>query len=697
MKRIFTSVIALLILCTACGSTPDQTAEVSEENTESVTAVAQKPVNITTEKITTAEEVEPIITETEINLVEKVPIGNSGKELNIYIYDYSFSYYIEEYYLKDTPLPEGVEVNFHPFAGEVQGAFDSWINGNVSDDDYPDLFLLPAEVLGGYLYTDFAVPISELGITESDTADQFEFTKKLTSDDDGVQRGVMYELAPEVFIYRKSIARNVLGTDDPEKIAEYVKNFTVFEETAKLLQANGCYILGSHEEAFRAYTQPNDVPIFDEDGYFVLSDSWGDWAKETEKYVHAYYTNNAYQFNTSWYESIRSDNVLGFIGPSWYSDKIYNVSEDIGDWAACPGPAATYWKGSILFAANGTDNADIVADIMRTFTVDKETLKEIASSHHIVTNTVSGMTELAGETVKTQLFGDFNPFGAYTEVAENISKQNKNLRCPYAPYEYLTEIFNDEMQFFIVGLSTYKDCVVNYKNAAYEKVPVVAEADGRVIYLTYKTEDNLSETEIEEIKENIRLRLDAADCPVNYDMDYDDSILTVELLNPESAKSAAQIAEALANSPVFAIRMGGRFERKHGKVPEDMFDKIICDNADIESVEAVDYEDPYTPGNFEWGVALTFTEEGAEKFAEAVGFSLSEEMQRIRYEFEYSFWIDDNIIAETGYVIFISDRTLRIDQVTGYFYATELADKFNAALNPVNLELLEMTYDKYVY
>jgi hypothetical protein len=696
MKRFLSSVFALLILCTACG----KTSEISAENTEAVTVFTEtvsKTNAATTGIITNAYESEAITPETEINLVEKVPVSNSGKVLNIYIYDYSFSNYVEEYYLKDNPLPEGVEVNFHPFAGDVQGAFDSWIKGNVSDDGYPDLFLLPAEVLGGYLYTDFAVPISELGITESDTADQFEFTKKLTSDDNGVQRGVMYELAPDVFIYRKSIAQKVLGTDDPEKIAEYVKDFSAFEKTAEILQANDCFILGSHEEAFRAYSQPSDVPIFDEDGYFVLSDTWGDWAKETERFVHAYYTKNAYQFNTTWDESINSDNVLGFIGPSWYTDEISFVSEDLTDWAACPGPAATYWKGSILFAANGTDNADIVADIMRTFTSDKETLKEIASSHHIVTNTVSGMTELAGETVKTKLFGDFNPYGAYTEVAKNISKQNKNLRCPYAPYEDLTELFSDEMEYFIIGLSTYKDRVVDYFNSAYEQFPIVAEADGRVIYLTYKTEDNLSETEIEEIKENIRLRLDVADFAFNYDIEYKDNVLTVELLNPESAKSAAQIAEALAESPVFAIRMGGRFERNHGKVPDDMFEKIICDNADIESVEIVDYENPYTPGNFEWGVALTFTEEGAEKFAEAVGFTLSEEMQRVKTEFEYSFWIDDNIIVETGYVIFISDRTLRIDQVTGYIYATKLADKINAALNPAKLELLEMTYDTLVY
>ena len=46
--------------------------------------------------------------------------------------------------------------------------------------------------------------------------------------------------------------------------------------------------------------------------------------------------------------------------------------EGFGDWSICEGPDAWYWGGTWIAGARGTDNASLVADIMRKLTCNKE-------------------------------------------------------------------------------------------------------------------------------------------------------------------------------------------------------------------------------------------------------------------------------------------------------------------------------------
>jgi hypothetical protein len=54
-----------------------------------------------------------------------------------------------------------------------------------------------------------------------------------------------------------------------------------------------------------------------------------------------------------------------------------------GDYAVCEGPQNYYWGGSWICAATGTDNVDIVRDLMKTLTCDAATMKKITEDTEI--------------------------------------------------------------------------------------------------------------------------------------------------------------------------------------------------------------------------------------------------------------------------------------------------------------------------
>ena len=63
--------------------------------------------------------------------------------------------------------------------------------------------------------------INEIGLTEADLSNQYQYTKDIASVD-GKLKAVSWQATPGLFAYRRSIAKKVLGTDDPEAVQEKV-------------------------------------------------------------------------------------------------------------------------------------------------------------------------------------------------------------------------------------------------------------------------------------------------------------------------------------------------------------------------------------------------------------------------------------------------------------------------------------------
>lgn len=82
------------------------------------------------------------------------------------------------------------------------------------------------------------MPLTDLGIDpDKDLADQYDFTKTTASDADGVQRGSTWQCCPGLLVYRRDIAKDVFGTDDPEEVGKKMKDWNTAKATAEELKA----------------------------------------------------------------------------------------------------------------------------------------------------------------------------------------------------------------------------------------------------------------------------------------------------------------------------------------------------------------------------------------------------------------------------------------------------------------------------
>jgi hypothetical protein len=467
---------AIVLAFSACNVRPQTVTEatVSETTATEETTVPTETTTAAPTETTAAVEI-PI-----------VPVSDSGRVFNIYTINNEFQTIINDYYFRTNIKPAELSVNFIIGPENDVGygrklEADILANATAESSKKVDLFTMGVSYSNVFADTKYAVPVSQLGITENELSDQFPYFKTLSSDASGVQMGIGYQNCAELVIYRKSIARAVLGTDNPDSVSGYLDTFAKFDETAKKMKTAGYTMLGSYNEFFRMYIQSADSGITVSGTDITIPKAWKDWADSAKSYADNGYALKCVQWEEEWCHGMEKDSkVFSYIGPRWQSEYNVAVFTDIkDDWDYCFGPAYSYWGGSVVFAANGTDNASFAADIMRFLATDKAGLKKLATDSFMPPNSMSVSAELGDRTMPSELGASrYYPVTRIAEAAKKIDIKS------VSKYNYLSETFEASMADYIEGNITYEQALENFNknaldliNGTYEPTPPIPDGE----------------------------------------------------------------------------------------------------------------------------------------------------------------------------------------------------------------------------
>ena len=387
-----------------------------------------------------------------------------GKVINIYSWNDEFRTRVEAVYpeVKETSkdgtityLKDGTEIHWvvNPNQdGVYQQKLDEALSkqADAAADDKIDMFLSETDYV--FKYTDkdadVAMPLKDLGIDcDKEFADQFDFTRKTASDSDGIQRGSTWQCCPGLLVYRRDIAKDVFGTDDPEAIGEKTKDWDTLKATAAELKAKGYYTLSSYADTFRLYGNSID-------------NSWVQPGAD-EVVVDKKITN--------WVDDSKESKVFAFLFPAWGIDFTLAPNWDgaEGSWAVTTPPQEYNWGGSYIHAATGTDNPKHVKDIILALTANKDNLLKISKDYSDFTNTKSGMKEAAkDDSFASDFLGGQNPFAYFEPVAENIKI------APLSAYDQgCVELIQNASSDYLQGKVDYDKAKKNFETAIKERYP----------------------------------------------------------------------------------------------------------------------------------------------------------------------------------------------------------------------------------
>ena len=297
------------------------------------------------------------------------------------------------------------------------------------------------------------------------------------ADQNGVQRGSTWQCCPGLLVYRRDIAKDVFGTDDPAAVGEKVKDWDTLKATAAELKAKGYYTFASYADTFRLYGNSISEPWVTAGETTVKVDPQiMNWIKDSKEWLDAGYFDKTVkgQWNDDWNKSMSSSSkVFAFLLPAWGIDFTLNPNWDgeTGAWGVTNPPQEYNWGGSYIHAATGTDNPQHVKDIILALTANKDNLIKISRDYLDFTNTVSGMQEAATDaSFASDFLGGQNAYEYFAPVAENIQI------APLSSYDQgCVELIQNAFSDYFQGNVDYDRAKSNFETAIKERYPDITE------------------------------------------------------------------------------------------------------------------------------------------------------------------------------------------------------------------------------
>ncbi|MCF0106853.1 MAG: carbohydrate ABC transporter substrate-binding protein [Holdemanella sp.] len=406
--------------------------------------------------------------------------GEEGKVFNIYAWNEEFKGFFEKYY----KVPEGVEVKWTIVPsdnGAYQEALDAALTNqaNAKDDEKVDMFLAEADYILKYTNADVTQDIKALGVT--DFSNTYQYTVEAASDSNGTVKGVSFQCCPSALIYRRSIAKDVLGTDDPAQVQEALNSWEKFDAVAQQAKDKGYLMTPSYAETYRVFSNNVSSPWVDADKNLQMDPQITAWMDQAENYVKNEYTLTEGIWDAGKNEQMGKDGkAMCFFGPAWYFNFCMGPAHDektgtIGDWAICEGPQAHFWGGTWLLAPTGTDNPTMLADVMNTFINDEEVCKNLIVNEAQFTNNQKVNNEVAADAnYKSDFLGGQNDVAIFAELAKNIKFQNVTIYD-----QYMNEGLQTNYVEFLKGTVSKEKALDNFYKYINEKIPGIKTPESK--------------------------------------------------------------------------------------------------------------------------------------------------------------------------------------------------------------------------
>ncbi len=281
---------------------------------------------------------------------------------------------------------------------EYQPALDEMLKG----DDAPDIYGLEAAFVLKYTQGDaagFAATYDDLGIDVTAKAAEAKIATYAqevgTRPADSKIVALPYQATGGCFIYRRSLAKDTWGTDDPATISQKIgggsQTWDQFWVAAEELKAKGYGIISGDGDIWHAIENSSDSAWI-VDGKLNIDPKREALLDVSKKLKDNDYHNETQDWTDAWYADMKGEGpkqIFGFFGPAWLINYTMgeNCGDDLntaeregtfGDWAVTDSPVGFCWGGTYIASAKGAvdnmskEKKEVVADIVKWITLDTD-------------------------------------------------------------------------------------------------------------------------------------------------------------------------------------------------------------------------------------------------------------------------------------------------------------------------------------
>jgi Leucine-rich repeat (LRR) protein len=321
--------------------------------------------------------VSPPIDQTDIATdqeTERIP-DDGIRHINIYTVNRELPQIITQYAKEHWDFPYSLNCYTDEMVYSSNDIINISADKLVNEPSSIDLYCVPAharEFIKGEL-SDYACTYKELGI-DVDAALEKADIPQYAVDDGSNPEGELIALpflsTVSVFAYRRYVAKEVWGTDDPSAISEIIGgatgNWEAFKQAAMDLKKHGYYIVPGYKDLF--YT----LDLSASSGREGMNPQWEEFMDMSKYLYDKGCIKQTEPWTIEWFEDLdgEGDKVFGMITLTDYYQYL-NLDNTAGDWAICLPPYITvndYYTGTLV--NKNSPNLDIIGPFIEWLTLD---------------------------------------------------------------------------------------------------------------------------------------------------------------------------------------------------------------------------------------------------------------------------------------------------------------------------------------
>ena len=379
--------------------------------------------------------------------------------------------------------------------GAYQPALDQALASG--GEDAPDLYCAEAAFVLKYTQGDmssYAAPYEDLGIdVDKEIADAkiAQYSVDIGTNPDGKVVGLGYQATGGAFIYRRSIAKDVWGTDDPATVAEKIGagsgSWDQFFAAAEELKAKGYGIVSGDGDIWHAVENSSDTGWV-VDGALNIDPKREAFLDLSKQLYDNGYENDTQDWQDAWFADMKGEGekpIFGFFGPAWLIN--YTLAPNCGgeavgegtygDWAVCAPPIGFFWGGTWLLANTNSTKKEAVGQIIDWITLNctedglqykwaNGTLngeggtKDCVASGTVLENSDGSLDFLGGQ----DMFEAFIPANEYAN-GKNLTQYDETINL----------YWRDQVRAYAHGEKTRDEAIASFKEQVGENLDVTVE------------------------------------------------------------------------------------------------------------------------------------------------------------------------------------------------------------------------------
>ena len=330
-----------------------------------------------------------------------------------------------------------------------------------------------------------------------------------TNYESGEIRAYSYQTTPGAVFYRRSLAKEYFGTDDPTEVQALMADMDKFTEMAATIKEKSggkTFVVASVDEFRNSYFSNRTDPWFVDDT-LVIDPKVDELFEIAKVFRENGYEAAVNQWSEGWYNGMRdalSDaggnaiQIFCYFLPTWGLPYVLsgNAGDATkGDWGCVAGPQAYQWGGTWVGVMKNAKNPEVAKEFVKFVALDETNLTNWATgvyTHDYLAAIDPELAGPAGEGELNQPAGDFvsskkvvdaitasfdnsemsqflggqNSYAGFAAAAPNVSA-----RLFQGSDESVQNMLLDAIRQYASGAQTKDEAIATFKDAVAAAFP----------------------------------------------------------------------------------------------------------------------------------------------------------------------------------------------------------------------------------